>query len=526
MRCIVALLCTLLLVQDPGYAKLLPLLIAYNAFAAYVLWAESSGRSVGSPLVQYWIDVSWTLVSLQLIDSTSTLLAITLVQPVALASIGYGLTRGFALACFGAAGMVLDMQAGTSAISGQDHRPQGLNLFILALGPAVALLARPMTVLRERLDLVQALASRIDPRRGLDELGRNLVDELRRATGAEVAGLVLPAELKGPAFLSNTEDGTFRLSADAHARLESLLAALPAEPTTQVASGWQRSAKSPQGQVRQAMSDLSALLEARALTVVPLLRYGRVHGHVLLGGDGNAARVRQFQALAESAVEVQHLVEQAALVDQLQEEFAAYERVRIGRDLHDSAIQPYLGLKYAVESVALRVPPQHPLRPDLDGLVQLVSAEIDELRDMISGLRSGEPRGDNALVPSVRRQARRFATLFGIDVQVDLPGELLTSRTLAGAIFHMVNEALNNARKHTAARRITLSLRSEGENIVLRVRDDGGSTRGRPMPEFHPASLTERAAELGGHVQVTRPDGLDTEVLITIPHSRSTLPGR
>jgi signal transduction histidine kinase len=526
MRCIVALLCTLLLVHDPAYAKLLPLLIIYNGFAAYVLLAESSGRTVGSPLVQYWIDVGWTLASLQLIDSTSTLMAITLVQPVALASIGYGLTRGFALALFGAAGMVLDMQSRTYGSAGAGNVPHWLNLFVLVLGPTVALLARPMTVLRERLDLVQVLASRIDPRRGLDELGRNLVEELRRVTGAEVAGLVLPAESKAPAFLSNAEDGTFRLSPDTHARLESLLASLPAEPATHVTSRWPWSAKSSQGSVRQAMSDLSALLDVQALTVVPLLRYGRVHGHVLLGGHVSGARVRQFQALAKSALEVQHLVEQAALVDQLQEEFAAYERVRIGRDLHDSAIQPYLGLKYAVESVALRVAPDNPLRSDLDGLVELVAAEIDELRDMISGLRSGEPRGDNALVPSVRRQARRFATLFGIDVQVDLPRELLTSRTLAGAVFHMVNEALNNARKHTAARRITLSLRSTGDDIVLRVRDDGGSMRGRPMPDFHPSSLAERAAELGGRVQVARPDGLDTEVLITIPHSRSSLPGR
>jgi signal transduction histidine kinase len=526
MRCIVALLCTLLLVQDSAYAKLLPLLITYNAFAAYVLWAESSGRIVGSPLVQYWIDVGWTLVSLQLIDSNSTLMAITLVQPVALASIGYGLTRGLALALFGAAGMVLDMHAQASGNPGQGNVPHWLNLFVLVLGPTVALLARPMTVLRERLDLVQVLESGIDPRRGLDELGRNLVGELRRATSADVAGLVLRGDLKAPAFLANTADGTFRLNPDAHARLESLLATLPAEPTTHVASRWQRPATSQQGSVRQAMSDLSALLDARALTVVPLLRYGRVHGHVLLAGSGRGKCVRQFQALANAAVELQHLVEQAALVDQLQEEFAAYERVRIGRDLHDSAIQPYLGLKYAIESVAVRVMPDDPLRPDLDGLVQLVAAEIDELRDMISGLRSGEPRGDNALVPSVRRQARRFATLFGIEVQADLPKELLTSRTLAGAVFHMVNESLNNARKHTAARRITLSLRSIGEEIVLRVRDDGGSTLGRPMPDFHPASLAERAAELGGSVKVTRPDGLDTEVLITIPHSRSSLPGR
>ena len=56
----------------------------------------------------------------------------------------------------------------------------------------------------------------------------------------------------------------------------------------------------------------------------------------------------------EAAPELLRIVEQAALVDQLQDENASHERARIGRDLHDSAIQPYLGLKYAVEALARR----------------------------------------------------------------------------------------------------------------------------------------------------------------------------
>ena len=81
---------------------------------------------------------------------------------------------------------------------------------------------------------------------------------------------------------------------------------------------------------------------------------------------------------------------------------AAAERERIGRDLHDSAIQPYLGLKYAVEAVALRIAPDNPARREVDTLVALVNAEVGELREFISGLRSGEPKGDNALLPAVR----------------------------------------------------------------------------------------------------------------------------
>ena len=58
-------------------------------------------------------------------------------------------------------------------------------------------------------------------------------------------------------------------------------------------------------------------------------------------------------------------------------------------DLHDSAIQPYLGLKYAVECVAMRIPAENPARAEVDALAELVNAEVASLRELISGLRTG-----------------------------------------------------------------------------------------------------------------------------------------
>jgi len=40
---------------------------------------------------------------------------------------------------------------------------------------------------------------------------------------------------------------------------------------------------------------------------------------------------------------------------------------------------------------------------------------------------------------------------------------------------------------------------------------------GSPAAPFHPASLSERAAELGGTLHVSLPDGLNTELVILIP---------
>jgi signal transduction histidine kinase len=204
-------------------------------------------------------------------------------------------------------------------------------------------------------------------------------------------------------------------------------------------------------------------------------------------------------------------------VDQLQTESEAHERARIGRDLHDSAIQPYLGLKYAVECVALRIPRENPARAEVDALANLVNAEVSALRELISGLRTGGGPGDNPLVPAVRRQVRRFALLFGIEVQLDCPDTLVTTRAVADSLFHMVNEALNNIRKHTAARKVWIRMAVAEATFRLVLRDDAGSLGGRPAAPFRPASLTERAEALGGRVSISQPDGLNTELSIEIP---------
>jgi len=269
--------------------------------------------------------------------------------------------------------------------------------------------------------------------------------------------------------------------------------------------------------LRACMDEIAHMLEAPRIVVLPLRRYDRRYGHLIVGHCGARGASQDPEALTKAAPELIRMIEQAALVDQLQDESAAHERARIGRDLHDSAIQPYLGLKYAVECVALRIPPDNPARAEVDALADLVNGEVSSLRELISGLRTGNENGDSALVPAVRRQARRFALLFGIDVQLDCPEWLPTTRELAGALFHMVNEALNNVRKHTAARRVWIALSTVDGAFRFVVRDDAGTAAGRPVPDFRPTSLTERAAELGGTLTIDRPDGLNTELTITIP---------
>ena len=527
IRVVTALLSTVLLIgNEPNISTwAMSVLMLYCLWSGVVLWVEAKGRARHSALWTYWIDVAWSCLTMKLLTTGNLMLVITLVHPVVMVSIGYGVAQGVLLALLAAAGLLVDTNSELMRGLNLGWQQSLSTLLVLTLVPAAALLARPMSLLRSRMALIGELGAQLDPRRGLEPICSELVERLRTGTQANVVALVLPGSQGSPALLATREDGSFRAKAEVHARLEVLLSPAPACPVSYVRRRWWDVRGStrmhtdlpvPAG-LAASLAELAQMLEVRSLHIVPLTRYRRQHGHFVIGYGSTRSTQQDVATLAGAAPELLRIIEQAALVDQLQDETAGHERARIGRDLHDSAIQPYLGLKYAVECVALRIPRDNPARAEVDSLAELVNGEVSALRELISGLRTGNSGGDNALVPAVRRQVRRFALLFGIDVEIDCPDTLPTTRALASALFHMVNEALNNIRKHTAARRVWITLSVEASAFRLVVRDDAGSVRGRPVVDFRPTSLSERAADLGGTLSISQPDGVNTELVIQIP---------
>jgi DNA-binding CsgD family transcriptional regulator len=112
---------------------------------------------------------------------------------------------------------------------------------------------------------------------------------------------------------------------------------------------------------------------------------------------------------------------------------AFQERRRISRDLHDSAVQPYIGL---------------------------------ELRQYDVNLKKAEAH--RQLVTAVRTQAKKFAEFHRIDAQViaqtDIP--------LQNEVMHIAREGLSNIRRHTCAERATINLREAQGHLFLELISD------------------------------------------------------
>ncbi len=533
LRVAMALLYTLLMVGNEHALGTLQaaMLLAYNAWVVLILIAEARGREPVSVAWLYWVDVIWATAMLQITNGSHELLVMAMVCPVVITSIHFGARHGAAMAVISAGVMLVDVHAlgrGQLAID-MAHVVPAFAVGLVAT--AAALLTQPLTLHRMGRDLSRTLEEGTDTRRGLDATVRCVLDKLVALGLADHVLLQVQVgqQPDQPRLVWQVSQAQRALPAptDRNDHLHRLLQPLPHAVTVHSPTRWWGCAggtrslhgkRLPSSVHRQCQDIATVLPDARSFAVLPTVADPNgAHGWLVIGFHQAIPPIELIDLLSACGERIDRLLVQAVLVDQLQDEAAAHERVRIGRDLHDTAIQPYLGLKFAVEALAMSVPAGTPLKREVDGLVHLVQTEVQALRETISSMRVGERPGDNALVPALRRQAHRFTTLFGITVEIDATPGLKTNRAVAGEIFHMVNESLNNARKHSHANSVRVRLTGGLDHVRLRVRDNGATMSGQPARDFEPRSVRERVETMGGVLKVTRPDGLNSELDIHLP---------
>jgi signal transduction histidine kinase len=259
-------------------------------------------------------------------------------------------------------------------------------------------------------------------------------------------------------------------------------------------------------------------LDAGAVLSVPF-RYhasavGRLHVVRREPRPFDRGEVEFTRLVLEQVVPV---LENLRLVDRMASDAADEERRRIARDLHDSVIQPYLGLRLGLSAAraALAAGRQQEGEAQLGRLAELTDGEIETLRGYVRALRGGEAGAEGGLLDvGLRRFCSRFSEATGIHVEVWIEGTPPRNDRLAAELFQLVAEALSNVRRHTAATQVEVRLQTGPERVVLSVSNDAA----RPGdPDFTPRSLAERTAALGGTLQVEHPAATTTRVEISIP---------
>jgi signal transduction histidine kinase len=203
------------------------------------------------------------------------------------------------------------------------------------------------------------------------------------------------------------------------------------------------------------------------------------------------------------------------------------ERKSLARDLHDLVIQDLLGFNYRLEQARNRKPPDIE-REDLDSIREGIRRVVDELRQVCSDLRP--PSLDSyGLIAALHSLTQAWSEHTGIDLQLDIDpewGRLPESIELS--VFRILQEGLNNIRKHAKASHVRLSLhRTPAANLLIRLSDDGRGLSEVPDlaglsadKHFGLLGISERVALLGGTMKIDQPPagGVTLEIEIPSPY--------
>jgi two-component system, NarL family, sensor histidine kinase DegS len=199
------------------------------------------------------------------------------------------------------------------------------------------------------------------------------------------------------------------------------------------------------------------------------------------------------------------------------------ERARLAQEVHDGPAQALSNAIFQVEFIERVIGKDpHLAESELHFLRQLLRRELGDVRSFITQLRP--PVLDElGLDGAIGAAVEHLRALTGIAITTDItaPGDTLDD-TQQTVVLRVVQEALQNVRKHASASTVWVVARAEDRNWVLEVRDDGrgfdaGSVAGRGRRNFGLQFMRERAELIGARLDVrSRSDG-GTVVRLAIP---------
>ena len=264
-------------------------------------------------------------------------------------------------------------------------------------------------------------------------------------------------------------------------------------------------------QVRQLAEVLSCdVREDHKSYYIPLQHQDRTLGVIRIKVNKLPYRNHQdFENLLTTLAKHLSLAIEKARIDQESRRMIIMqERSLIANELHDSLAQTLASLRFQVRVLDETLQPISEFK-SIRGIEQ-VENSLDEayadLRELIAHCRT--PINTQGLLQAVEKMISRFRKETGIHVLLQKEWDTDLPPNVEMHIFRIVQEAMNNIRKHSNAHNVRLMFRSndQGMHDVL-VENDGV---GFEMPESstHPGKhlgltiMQERAAHIGGTIRI------------------------
>jgi signal transduction histidine kinase len=223
--------------------------------------------------------------------------------------------------------------------------------------------------------------------------------------------------------------------------------------------------------------------------------------------EERAALIRELNA---SRAEVARLSREAGIAD---------ERQRLAGDIHDTVAQGLSSVVMLVEAADAALPhdPQQ-ARSHLTLAARAARENLDETRAIVAALTPSHLT-QATLADALSRVADRFERETGTGTVLTTTG---TARPLATGtevvLLRVVQEALNNVRKHAGASTVAIGLTYGAEAASVEIRDDGvGFDVAALAPGYGLGGMQARVEQIGGRLGIASTPGTGTTIRTEVP---------
>jgi signal transduction histidine kinase len=195
------------------------------------------------------------------------------------------------------------------------------------------------------------------------------------------------------------------------------------------------------------------------------------------------------------------------------------EAKRLARSLHDEAGQLLVAVYIALANLAQELPQAASHVANIRELLDRIEAELRRLSHELTP----QILKDFGLAPALKYLADGVSRRSGLRIIIEGTPEGRLPEPIEAALYRLAQEALTNAVRHARANEVRIHFHHAAATISCHIRDDGvgfdpklteTSTAERG---FGLIGVRERAASLGGTLQINSAAGAGTELIVSIP---------
>ncbi|RJG17815.1 histidine kinase [Massilia cavernae] len=460
MRIVLAVATILAMIIDPNgigdpHPFTLLAFYAYTAHSAVIYISVRLGGELGDSKLVHWLDVFWFSLVL-VIAGPQTGFFYLFFFAISTAAFRWGYDEGarVTLAC-----AVLYCLAATQAADQTELARMLLRAtFLLGLGYMVSHWAQASIKQKRRIALLRDVSRLSNPRFGVEDTIVSVLEQIRvffgatscfsltrenpacpwilrkadsNASGAPLRPCVLDSEAAAPLVAAPpTCSALFRAS---------LLPFVPWPGAFLVNDatrpGWH---KAPVA-IGNSLADI---LGGRSFICVPLpLRNGE--GRIFVVAPQATLDKGDVRFLAQVVAQAVPVIENIELLDRMASDAARRERVKMSLDLHDTTVQPYIGMSHVLRALLSKAGDANPIAPDLRQVADMADAYIAELRELAGNL--ARAKNDEPAFPSaLRAHASHMKEFYNLDIALSGHETAGIHDRLGAEVFQIVSEGVSN----------------------------------------------------------------------------------